>query len=823
MSLIDDIRFAFRMLAKQRTLTIIAVFTLGLGIGANTAIFSCADAMLFKPLGLPDSDRLAMLVLTESRPAKGSQYVEQHAFSAADFFDWQQSTKTLESAAAYSLTALNLSSTGEPERVRGARVLPSLFDVLPIAPLAGRVLRPGDDEPGRDRVVVLSERVVTRRFGGNINVIGNTVKLNGAAHEIVGVMPARFEYPLTVDVWLPLALTPAQRQNRGNQVLGGIARLRRGVTFDGAAAELASISQRIANEHPDTNARYKGTVLPLRTSINGTLTYEYFKMLLGAVTIVLLIACVNVANLLLGSGAARAREIAVRAALGASKWRLVRLLLVESMLRAVAGGAVGILLGAWGIELLRVNMPPEVARFIAGWDQVALDFRALLFTLAIALAAGIVSGLAPALQASRTDVNDALKEGGRAGDGAQRHWMRKLLVLSEVTLAVVLAVAAALIVKGFDALARESAQFRPDTLLGMQTFLTEAKYADDADLIRFYNGVLNRMDGLPQVRGAAIANVLPHSRGAAPAAMAFTSSFRSPVFVQGEAPLARGDQHIAQIRSVSTSYFHVMNVPLLSGRELTDHDGPEAPKVAVVSESFAKQYLGTGPPIGKRVRIGGRDEARAWWQVVGIVADVRQGVYDRGPSAIIYRPFLQAPTRQMGFLLRANGAPEGIVPAVRAQVNAVDPQQPLYDIKPMERMISEGRLGLSYVASLMGIMGLLATVLSAVGLYGLIAYTVAERTHEIGIRMAVGARAWDVVGMVVRSGGLLTALGVALGLTLAFGFARGLAAMFFGVDAGDITVYAGVAALLGAVALLACILPARRAARMDPMAALRHE
>jgi putative ABC transport system permease protein len=356
----------------------------------------------------------------------------------------------------------------------------------------------------------------------------------------------------------------------------------------------------------------------------------------------------------------------------------------------------------------------------------------------------------------------------------------------------------------------------------MQTYLTETKYAGDADLVRFYDGVLAKMDGLPQVRGVAIANALPHSRGATPAAMAFTSSFVSPVYVQGETP-ARGDQRLAQMRSVSTSYFHVLNVPLVAGREFTDHDGAEAPKVAIVSQSFAKRYLGAGEPIGKRIRIGGNDEARPWWQVVGVVADVRHRVYDRGPSAMVYRPFRQAPTRQMGFLLRGNGAPEQMIRSARAQVHAVDPQQPLYDIKPMQQMISEGRLGLSYVASLMGIMGLLATVLCAVGLYGLIAYTVAERTHEIGVRMAVGARASDVVAMVLRGGGRLTAIGLVLGLTVAFGFARGLAAIFFGVDAEDATVYAGVAALLGAVALLACVIPARRAARMDPMVALRHE
>ncbi|HET8546777.1 MAG TPA: ABC transporter permease [Bryobacteraceae bacterium] len=649
------------------------------------------------------------------------------------------------------------------------------------------------------------------------------MELNGAAHEIVGVLPAWFEYPLAVDLWLPLALTPEQKQNRGNRVLGGIARLRRDATVDDARAELAVISRRIADEHPDANRRFTATPLPLRTSINGTLTYQYLKMILAAGGIVLLIACLNVANLLLGAGGARAREIAVRAALGASKWRVVRLLLVESTLRAILGGVPGVLLGAWGIELLRVNMPPEGARFIAGWDQIALDLRALGFTLAVTLASGVISGLAPSLQASRTNINEALKDGGRAGDAAGHHRMRKLLVGSEVTLAVVLAVGAALIVRGFDTLARENAQLHPDTLLGMHTWLTEARYGSDADLLRFYEGVLNRMQRLPQVRGAAIASALPHSRGATPAAMAFTSSLNSPVYVQGQPPLRTGDQQLAQLRSISPGYFRVVNAPLLAGRQFNDSDGPDAPKVAIVSQSFARRYLGSGDPIGQHIRIGGNDAARPSWQVIGVVADLRQDVYERGVTTMLYRPYRQWPTRQVGFLLRAEGAPEPIIAAGRAQVHAVDPQQPLYDIKTMQRVISEGRLGLSYVATLMGIMGLLATALSAVGLYGLIAYSVAERTREIGIRMAVGARARDVIAMVLRGAGAVTAIRLAIGLAVAFGFARALAAMFFGVAPGDAPVYAGVAALLGAVALLASIMPARRAARMDPMAALRHE
>jgi putative ABC transport system permease protein len=813
MSFYEDVRFASRMLVKQRGLTAISVLTLGFGIGANTAMFSCADALLWKPLPLPNQDRLVLLGLTDTRAVSG-QLLERHPFSVPEFLQWQRSARTLEASAAYAFADANLSGGGEPERIRGVRVTGDFFKVLPVTPIAGRSLRAADTQGGGHRVVVLSERIATTRFGGGHNLVGQTIRINGAAHEVVGIMPARFEYPMLSDVWLPLVLADKEREDWRTRRLEGIALVRGSSSTEQAQAELRVISRRISAQQPDTHSYFAAVALPLRININGSLTYQYNMMLLGAVGLVLLIACINVANLQLSSGTARAREIAVRAALGASRWRVVRLLLVESTMRALAGGALGLLFGSWGIELLRLNMPPDVLRFVVGFRDMSLDWRALLFTLTVALASGIVSGLAPALHGSRWGLAETLKQGGRAGEGTRRRWLQSALVVSQVAAAVVLAIGAALLVRGFNTLDATNRHLRPDTLLALNTFLADHRYAEYSALVQFADSALEKLRRVPGTETAAVASGLPYS---------FFGPGWSQVRVEGQPVTRPADTPAAQIPAISSEYFRALNTPLIEGRTFDERDGPDAPRVAIVNESFARQYLGTGPRLGTRLRISSPSDTGPPWQIVGVVADMQTGFYFRGPQPAVYRHYRQAPPRHMGFLVRAAAAPQPLIAAVRTQFQAVDPDQPLFAIKTMQTMIAEDRTGFTYVAAMMALLGALAMGLSAIGLYGLIAWSVSERTHEIGIRLAVGARARDVLAMVIRGGTWLTVLGLAIGLVVALGLARALASLFFGVEPDDVAVYVAVAGLLAGVALLACVVPARRAARLDPMTALRNE
>ena len=534
--------------------------------------------------------------------------------------------------------------------------------------------------------------------------------------------------------------------------------------------------------------------------------------MLGATLFVLLIACANVANLQYVRAGARRREIAVRTALGASRGRVVRLVLVESVLMALGGSVLGLLVGLWGVELILRHMPPEVARFIPGWGQISLDARALAFTLAIAVGAGVVSGVAPALQFSRPDLNPSLKEGSR-GSGQTRYRMRQILVLAEISLALVLMVGAGLVVKGFRALTGEFSRLHPESALTMRVSLVESKYREAAHFVRYAGDLLERLEAVPGQESTAVVSHLPYGG----------NRMSTSAEIEGKPPLAPGTYRLTQVQSASPGYFATMRIPLRAGRLFNRGDGRDSLKVAIISESFARRYFPGEDPLGKRVTLGRPFSPGVWWQIVGVVGDIRHETWERDIRPVLYRPFAQAATRRFDLVLRATGAPETLIVPARAQITLADRDQPVYAIKPYRQVIAEERLGLAYVAVLMGILGLVALALASVGVYGVMAWSVAERTHEIAIRMALGAVRADVLGMVLRGGMRLAAAGLGIGLVAAFLLARLLASLIFGVGAADPATFGGVAGVLLVVALGACYMPARRATQVDPMIALRHE
>jgi len=805
----QDIRFAFRTLRKSPGFTAIALVALGLGIGANTAIFSVADAFLLKPVKLPDAQHL--LVVLEQSP---NQTRDSTSIAPANFLDWKQQATSFEPMAAWQWDDLNLTGVGLPEKVQGFSASSNFFTLCGVQPFIGRAFLPGEDEPGHDGVVVLSQRLWERRFGSDPNLLGQTIHLDSKPYTVIGIMPRSFNFPMTAELWVPLALTPQQWQSRSSHTLLALARLKPGATLESANAEMAAVTRRLSDAYPATNRNWRARVMPLTVFIVGDDTRAYTFLLMGAVGFVLLIVCANVANLQFVRGASRQKEVAIRAALGGSRWRVMRQLVTESMMLGTGGATLGLVFAEWAIALILANMPADVAKFISGWDEIRLDGRALAFTILAAIVAGIVAGLLPALETTRLDVNSVLKEGGRSSSsGRGRHKLRDILVITQVASAVVLLVGAGLIVRGFRSLMDLNQGYEPDSLLTMQLNLPDAKYDSPQKMAAFYGQVLERLGALPGVREAGAATSIP-----------LANDQSDQYFTREDQPW-RDASELRAVTSqvISPNYFQLMRISLVRGREFTDADASAAPGVALVSQSMARAYWPNKDAIGHRLKVGANDSKNPWLTIVGIVADVKMDWSDQGPEYAMYRPYRQAPRDFTSLMVRTAGDPMALVSAVRSAVAGVDEEQPISEMKPMTQAVKESIVGIAYVSVMMGVMGVMALVLAAVGVYGVMAFAVQQRTHEIGIRMALGAQRRDVLRLVVGGGLLLTAIGLLAGLPLSLALAHLLAGLIYGIGATDPVTFIGCGLILIAVAFVACWIPARRAMRTDPVVALRYE
>ncbi|MFZ3333615.1 MAG: ABC transporter permease [Candidatus Acidiferrales bacterium] len=807
-TLLQDVRFGFRMLLKSPGFTALAVLALALGIGANTAVFSVAIAFLKKPVALPNLDRLVMVLNLAPDQTTGWNDV-----APADYLDWKKQAQTFEEMGATQQQDANFTGKGEPERVAALLASANFFDVVGVPPAMGRPFLPEEEQVGHDQEVVISYGLWQRRFGSDPNVLGKTAMINDRSYTIVGVTSKDFDFPGGTQVYLPLALTDQQKADRAHRYIDPIARLKPGITLRNAAAEIWTIQQRLRHQYPQAEQDWRTKVMPLGVFVSGELTDQYCEMLIVAVLFVLLIACANVANLLFARSASRLKEVALRRALGANRFRVIRQLLTESVMLAIVGAALGLLLGQWGIGLLRHYMPPEIERELPAWRHVRMEMDVFLYTVAITFAAGLISGLAPAFHTSKADVYEELKEGGRGGTtGRNRQRMRSVFVVAEVALSLILLMGAGLMTKGVRALLVVNQNLDPGHVLTMKIVPADSKYKTPQQKASFYQGVLEQLQAIPGVQSAAVAAQVPFG----------DYGDTEPVSIQDRPPQP-GEFRQANFDNVNAGYFQTIKIPLLDGRYISDADGPDQPPVAVVSESFVRRYFARENPLGKMIKQGQSDSDQPWARIVGVVADVKYDPYARQETPPVYLPYRQSPPN-LGYLaIKTTGDPTTFGAAVRSAIDAVDPDQPIDDVWTLQKVISNQLLGLSYVAVMLSALGAIALVLASIGVYGVMAYSVSERTHEIGVRLALGAQRRDVMNLVLTRGVILTSIGLLIGLPISVALAQLLAGVIFGVSAGDFTTFAGTTLLLCAITMLACYIPARRAMSVDPIVALRYE
>jgi putative ABC transport system permease protein len=675
---------------------------------------------------------------------------------------------------------------------------------------------PEEEQPGKDQEIILSYGLWERRYASDPNILNKTVKVDGKSFTIVGVMDKGFDFPMPAEAWMPLALTVKQRSERTSRYIWVLSKLKPDTSIKQAAAEMSALAQRESDAYPDSHKGWQLRVMPVREFATSPLTRQYTLLLMGAVGFVLLIACADVANVQFARVSGRQRELAVRAAMGASRARIVCQLLTESILLALLGSVAGLLFAQWDITLILAHMPADVAKFVSGWKTISLDANAFLFTLGIALFSGILSGIAPALLTSRTNVSETLKESGRgSSSGRARHRLRNALVVAEISLSLVLLVGAGLLVKNFTALINVNERYRPESLLTMNLRLPELQYNARPGRVSFHEQVLQRLSTLPNVQSAALVTYVPYSNGGG----ANTRTFS----IEGRAAKDRGEVTSAIIQTMSPNYFGLMQIALREGREIADTDADGTLPVAVISKSLARRYFPGENSLGRKIKAGPSDDSSPWMTIVGIVDDVHYSWISKDDIPTIYRSYRQAAPFYASLVLRTDRDPLSLVPGVRSQVSAVDPDLSLFNIRPQDKVISDSIVGIAYVAVMMGILGIIALVLASVGVYGVMSYAVSERTNEIGIRMAMGATANDIQRLVLGKGAMLTLIGMGIGLPIAFGLANALSSLLFGVKVADPMAFIVLPLVLAAVATLASYLPARRAVRVDPITALRYE
>ena len=807
----QDLRYGARMLLKQPGFTSVAVITLALGIGANTAMFSVINAVLLRPLPYRQPDRL--VTIWEEMPQRGMYEIP---VSFANLRDWVDQTKTLDQISAYTFTNLNLSGVGEPARLGAVRSSANLFSLVGAAPLLGRLFLPEEDKEGANRVVILGHALWQSRFGSDSAIIGRSLTLDNQKHTVVGVMPSGFQFPVgfgylgkvlndPIDLYVPLAAT-GKELGRGHYSFFAMGRLKPGITIDQARAEMTTIEGRLEQQYPDTNTGIGIKLVPTQEQTVKAIR-PALLVLLGAVAFLLLIACANIANLMLARGASRQKELAIRAALGASRLRVVRLLLSESLMLSLAGGCLGLLLAVWGTNALVALAPDNIPRL----NEVGVDARVFGFTLAVSLVTGIVFGLVPALHAAKPDLNEALKEGlrGSMGSSAGKR-TRSILVVVEVALSLVLIIGAGLMIKSFLRLQQMNIGFNPDHVLAVNLSLPSSRYPEDRQQVAFFREALERLQSLPGIQSAGATTGLPLTLDIS------GSDFR----IEGQPDPEAGKEMIINTRSVSPGYFRTLGIRLINGRDFSDRDKSDAPAAAIINDELARIYFPGEDPIGKRISF---DDKQSWMSIVGIIGDVKQLGLDSSAKPEVYFPYLQVVAPEMSLVIRTSSNPLSLAGALKSQIQMIDKDLPFDDAKTMQQLLAESSSGRRFNMLLLSVFAMVALLLAIVGIYGVMSYTVARRTHEIGIRVAVGAQPLDVFRMVIGQGMKLAIIGVAFGLVGAFGLTRLMTTMLFGVEPTDPATFVSIAVLLTGVTLVACYIPARRATKVDPLVALRYE
>lgn len=818
-TLFKDIRSGLRGLLKHPGFTLVAVITLALGIGANSAIFTVVNAVLLRPLPFAAPEQLVFI--WQTHPFGKRIGIDQLPASNADFLDWQDQSNLFEGMSMVDSWGGNLTGGDTPEHVDGAKVSVNLFSLLRAQPMLGRDFNLEQAKPGNERVVILSRTLWQRRFGSDPNVVGRQIQIDGQPFTVQGVMGPDFVFPKDVglpnyfsfaktEMWLPIALTNEQRANRGSHHIAVVARLKPGATLEQAQSQLAGIARHVEEQNPEQSKDWGTSVNLVHEQVVGA-SRKAILILLGAVGFVLLIACANVANLLLARSTSRQKEIAIRTALGAGRARIVRQLLTESLLLSLAGGAVGVLLASWGVRLLLVFSSDRLPRVA----EINVDNRVLWFTLAVSLLTGLLFGLVPALQVSKTDLNESLKESGRSAMGGRhRQRARNLLVVSEVALSLVLLVGAGLLAKSFMRLQSVNAGFTPNHLLTATLELPRAKYEDHALQAQFFKQVVERAGGLPGVEAVAAVSHLPLS-GKEELEGFSVEGRTDPI----EAALAQ----TADFRVITPDYFRAMRIPLLKGRFFNDQDRATTTYSAIIDESFARRFFPGEDPLGKRIDEDGSRSGRGFAVIVGVVGGVKHTDVKAEARPMMYVPAEQSPWESMTLVVRSSGDPAALAAALREQVSAVDNDQPLSEITTMEQLFAKAVAPQRFNLMLVGLFAALALTLATVGVYGVIAYSVTQRAQEMGVRLALGASSRDILRLIIGQAMRTSLLGVGLGLVAAVGLTRVMTSLLFEVSATDPVVFVGLAVLLIAVTLVASYIPARRATKVDPLVALRYE
>jgi putative ABC transport system permease protein len=804
-SLFSDVRYSIRVLSKYRSFTAVAVLTLALGIGANTAIFSMADAIISRPFPFKDLNRI--VTLWETIPKVS---MERYGVSSANYFDWKELNHVFDNMTAYKSWSTMLTGSHEPEQVQAYLVLPSFFRLLDVPPLKGRFFS-GAESHNEATEVVVSFGFWRARLGADPNVLGRVLSLNGLDYTVIGVMPKEFDFPMYADIWTPWIVRPEDRSERSQHSLSVLGRLKPGVSLSQAQTEMDNIGGQLAREYPLVNAGRSVGMMLLRDSVD-QYARRFLVVVAGAVAFLLLLACANVANLQLARGASRQKEMAIRVAMGASRGQLVRQQFTEGLLLSLLAAGLGLPFAVWGLAVIKTYMPQLVARHISSFMHAQMDARMLAFTLAAAIVTGIASTVPAAFQGSSKQVYETLKEGGRSSSISGRRRMRSALVVSEIAFAIVLLICAGLMVNAFRNLARMNQGFDPDNVVTFDISLPESKYLAMGPVTNFYKETLRRLGALPKMQSPAVVSELP----------ALGDSRSSPVVIEGRTSVSPDRPLMAEVRVISEDYFRAMAMPIRLGRAFTPYDNGGSLPVAIISEGAALRFWPGLDPLGRRVKLTSTELKTPWLTVVGIVGDVRYFFLDSEVRPTFYVPYLQQPIRSLNFVMRTEASMNRTVTDIRGSVQAVDSTVPVYAIERISRFFTDLAGGVGVIGALMGVFAMIALALAAAGIYAVMAYSVAQRTEEIGIRMALGAQSRDIWKLVVGNATRLLGIGLGLGLPVSLALGHLMTSVLSGVVALEPLTFLTFTLVLSAAGLLAGYLPARRAAKVDPLVALRN-